>query len=87
MKDSERAVFGPVIVSLSAASSHTEKERPWREARRPASQVYSPVKDRFTSDDYPGVFQQAPKEVARTIVERFGKDHDDAACIAVRYAR
>jgi serine phosphatase RsbU (regulator of sigma subunit) len=43
------------------------------------------VKDRFTSDDYPGVFHHAPKEVARAIVERFGKEYDDAACIAVRY--
>jgi serine phosphatase RsbU (regulator of sigma subunit) len=43
------------------------------------------VRDRFTSDDYPGVFRHAPKEVVRTILGRFGKDHDDAACIAVRY--
>ena len=43
------------------------------------------VKDRFTSDDYPGVFHHEPGEVARTIVERFGKSYDDAACIAVRY--
>jgi len=43
------------------------------------------VRDHFTSDDYPGVFHHAPKDVARTIVERFGKDYDDAACIAVRY--
>lgn len=44
------------------------------------------VRDRFTSNDYPGVFHHAPKEVVRTILERFGKDHDDAACIAVRYS-
>jgi len=43
------------------------------------------VRDRFTSDEYPGIFQHAPKEVVRTIVERFGKDHDDVACIALRY--
>ena len=43
------------------------------------------VRDRFSSDDCPGVFHQPPKEVVRTIVERFGKDYDDAACIAVRY--
>jgi serine/threonine protein phosphatase PrpC len=43
------------------------------------------VSDRFTSDDYPGVVRHAPKEVASNIVQRFGKDHDDAACIAVRY--
>jgi serine phosphatase RsbU (regulator of sigma subunit) len=43
------------------------------------------VSDRFTSDDYPGVLSHAPKEVASNIVQRFGKDYDDAACIAVRY--
>jgi negative regulator of sigma-B (phosphoserine phosphatase) len=43
------------------------------------------VSDRFTTDDYPGVLRHAPKEVASNIVKRFGKDHDDAACIAVRY--
>ena len=43
------------------------------------------VSDRFTSDDYPGVLRHAPKEVASNIVQRFGKDYDDAACIAVRY--
>ena len=44
------------------------------------------VSDRFTSDDYPGVLHHAPQEVASNIVQRFGKDHDDAACIAVRYS-
>jgi serine phosphatase RsbU (regulator of sigma subunit) len=44
------------------------------------------VSDRFTSDDYPGVLLHAPKEVASNIVQRFGKNHDDAACIAVRYS-
>ena len=43
------------------------------------------VSDRFTSDDYPGVLHHAPQEVASNIVHRFGKNHDDAACIAVRY--
>jgi serine phosphatase RsbU (regulator of sigma subunit) len=44
------------------------------------------VSDRFTSDDYPGVLRHAAEEVASNIVRRFGKDHDDAACIAVRYS-
>ena len=43
------------------------------------------VRERFSSEDYPGLAQQAPKDVVRTIVERFGKDYDDAACIALRY--
>jgi negative regulator of sigma-B (phosphoserine phosphatase) len=44
------------------------------------------VSDRFTSFDFPGVLRHAPKEVASNIIQRFGKDHDDAACIAVRYS-
>ena len=44
------------------------------------------VSDRFTSDEYPGVLRHAAEEVASNIVQRFGKDHDDAACIAVRYS-
>jgi len=44
------------------------------------------VSDRFTADDYPGVLRHAPQEAASNIVQRFGKDHDDAACIAVRYS-
>lgn len=43
------------------------------------------VSDRFTSEDYPGVLHHPPEEVASNIVQRFGKDYDDAACIAVRY--
>ena len=43
------------------------------------------VSDRFTADDYPGLLHHAPQQVASNIVQRFGKDHDDAACIAVRY--
>ncbi len=43
------------------------------------------VSDRFTAGDYPSVVHHATEEVADNIVERFGKDHDDAACIAVRY--
>ena len=43
------------------------------------------VSDRFTTRDYPGVLRHSSQEVANNIVQRFGKDHDDAACIVVRY--
>jgi negative regulator of sigma-B (phosphoserine phosphatase) len=43
------------------------------------------VSDRFTSGEYPGVLRHAPKDVVKNILDRFGKDHDDAACIAIRY--
>ena len=43
------------------------------------------IQDRFTSDDYPGVSRHPPKEAVANIVGRFGKDYDDAGCIAVRW--
>jgi serine phosphatase RsbU (regulator of sigma subunit) len=43
------------------------------------------VSDRFTAAEYPGVLRHAPKDVVRIILDRFGKDHDDSACIAIRY--
>jgi len=43
------------------------------------------VSDRFTTAEYPGVLRHAPKDVVRNILDRFGKDHDDSACIAIRY--
>jgi negative regulator of sigma-B (phosphoserine phosphatase) len=43
------------------------------------------VSDRFTAAEYPGVRRHAPEEVVRNVLDRFGKDHDDSACIAIRY--
>ena len=43
------------------------------------------VSDRFTGAEYPSVVHHAPKDVVRVILDRFGKDHDDSACIAIRY--
>jgi negative regulator of sigma-B (phosphoserine phosphatase) len=44
------------------------------------------VSDRFTAAEYPGLLSHAPKDVVRIILDRFGKDHDDSACIAIRYS-
>ena len=43
------------------------------------------VSDRFTAAEYPSVLHHAPKDAVRVILDRFGKDHDDSACIAIRY--
>lgn len=43
------------------------------------------VSERFSSSEYSGLRHQAPKDVVRTILDRFGKDHDDSACVAIRY--
>ena len=43
------------------------------------------VSDRFTSASYPGLAYHEPADVTRRVIERFGKGHDDAACIALRW--
>ena len=42
------------------------------------------VSDRFSTDDYPALDYHSVEEVSRNVVQRFGKSHDDAACVAVR---
>jgi anti-sigma regulatory factor (Ser/Thr protein kinase)/serine/threonine protein phosphatase PrpC len=42
------------------------------------------VKDRFDQNDYPQLRYQSAETIARTIVDRFGKAHDDATCLALR---
>ena len=42
------------------------------------------VKDRFELTDYPQMRYQSAATVARAIVDRFGKNHDDAGCIVLR---
>ena len=38
-------------------------------------------------NDYPQLLHDDAQTIAVTIVERFGRDYDDAACIALRYRR
>jgi anti-sigma regulatory factor (Ser/Thr protein kinase)/serine/threonine protein phosphatase PrpC len=42
------------------------------------------IKDRFDQEDYPQLRYQGAETIARTVVQRFGKPHDDATCIALR---
>ncbi|MDJ0878874.1 MAG: ATP-binding protein/SpoIIE family protein phosphatase [Halieaceae bacterium] len=47
--------------------------------------IYSDgISDRFELQDYPQILYQSADTIARTVVERFGKAHDDATCIALR---
>lgn len=42
------------------------------------------VRDRFKLEEYPQMSYEPAKTVARTVVERFGRSHDDVTCIALR---
>jgi anti-sigma regulatory factor (Ser/Thr protein kinase)/serine/threonine protein phosphatase PrpC len=43
------------------------------------------VKEQFQLTDYPQLRCHDARTIARTIVTRFGKDHDDASCAVLRY--
>jgi hypothetical protein len=43
------------------------------------------VSDRFDLDDYPQLRYESMTTVAKTMVYRFGKSHDDASCLALKY--
>lgn len=43
------------------------------------------VSDHFELDDYRQLTYESPHTVVRRIVDRFGKQFDDATCLAVRY--
>jgi anti-sigma regulatory factor (Ser/Thr protein kinase) len=45
------------------------------------------VKERFELKDYPQLRFQKAEKVSSTVVEKFGKHHDDAGCIVMRQAR
>lgn len=43
------------------------------------------VQSRFTSSDYPNIYYEHARTIAKTIVEKFGRSYDDATCLALRY--
>ena len=45
------------------------------------------IKDRFELADYPQMRYQGATTIARALVDRFGKQHDDAGCIVLRRPR
>lgn len=45
------------------------------------------IKDRFQLHDYPQLLHHNAETISRTILRRFGKEHDDATCIALRYEK
>ncbi|RLB63347.1 MAG: hypothetical protein DRG80_01250 [Deltaproteobacteria bacterium] len=41
----------------------------------------------FRLEDYPLMLKHDASTIARNIIETFGKDHDDASCIVLRYRK
>ena len=45
------------------------------------------VSDRFDVEHYPQILYHNARAIARKVVDKFGKSHDDATCIVMRYGR
>lgn len=45
------------------------------------------VRDHFEPYEYPGILKGTASTVAAQVVDKLGKDDDDASCLAVRYRR
>ncbi|MEO1128734.1 MAG: SpoIIE family protein phosphatase [Planctomycetota bacterium] len=45
------------------------------------------VSSHFHASDYPNLRTEAPEQVAESVVRRFGKSHDDASCLVLRYTQ
>lgn len=42
------------------------------------------IHDSFAARDCHAILQQPPEQLVRSVLRRFGKDYDDATCVAVR---
>lgn len=80
---SERLVSGDGIVG---GSMRTPREQRMTLSPGDTVVMYTDgVRDRFEIRDYPQLPLHDAETIARTVIQRFGKEHDDAACIAVRF--
>ena len=76
------------LVSLDGVvgqSGRTGVETPFRLARGQVLVLYTDgVTSRFAIEEYPRLLAEEPAVAAAEIIRRFGRSHDDAACIVAR---
>lgn len=86
--------FGPRETRLSSAAGtlghqiRTPQEHRMQLGKANVLVLYTDgIKERFELEDYPQLRYQSASVIAETIVDRFGKSHDDASCIVFRHKR
>jgi negative regulator of sigma-B (phosphoserine phosphatase) len=42
------------------------------------------VRDRFDVEEVPDILHGSPEKIVRSVIQQYARDHDDAACFAVR---
>lgn len=87
-------IFGPRagrLISVAGNLGHqirTPQLQRHRLDREDVVVMYSDgIKDRFGLEDYPQLLYQSAPTIAETVVNRFGKLHDDATCLTMRFQR
>jgi hypothetical protein len=74
------------IDGIVGATMRTPREQQMRLSPRDIVVIYSDgVRDHFELRDYPELLLGDAEKIARTVIRRFGKEHDDASCVVVKY--
>jgi phosphoserine phosphatase RsbX len=74
------------VDGIVGGTMRTAREQQMRLSPRDIVVMYSDgVRDHFELSDYPQLLLGNAETIARTVIRRFAKEHDDAACIALRY--
>lgn len=83
-----RLVSRDGIVGMNAGPIRTPVEQAMPLSEGDVVVMYTDgVKTHFKAAAYPGLCHESPKTIAANIVQRFGRAHDDAACVVMRYQR
>lgn len=79
----ERTLLGEGIIGYSIS---TPKEKRMQLENGDVLIIHSDgIKSQFGIHDYPGILKENAKNIAINIVRKFGKNDDDATCIALRF--
>jgi phosphoserine phosphatase RsbX len=74
------------VDGIVGGAMRTPRQQQMRLSPRDIVVMYSDgVRDHFELRDYPELLLGDAEKIARTVIRRFAKEHDDAACIALRY--
>jgi negative regulator of sigma-B (phosphoserine phosphatase) len=74
------------VDGIVGGTMRTAREQQMRLSPRDIVVMYSDgVRDHFELSEYPQLLLGNAETIARTVIRRFAKEHDDAACIALRY--
>jgi len=83
--DTRRIIFEPGIIGYAI---RTIREKRIKLYNNDVLLLYTDgIKEHFESEDYPELLQEDTRTIATNVIYKFGKNYDDAACIALRFTQ